>query len=111
MSLISSGTDPADVHDPHNAQQLLNYLTELRSHRDAIDRQMRRVIAYAREHVKPRPYRLADLAEASGYSISGVRTAYSPDDTAIVAPLLDVGGYLACGCHSSQREHTCNDND
>jgi hypothetical protein len=22
-------------------------------------------------------------------------------------PLLDVGGYLACGCHGSQREHTC----
>ena len=23
-------------------------------------------------------------------------------------PLLDVGGYLACGCHGSQPEHTCN---
>ncbi len=22
-------------------------------------------------------------------------------------PLLDVGGYLACGCHGSQSEHTC----
>lgn len=22
-------------------------------------------------------------------------------------PLLDVGGYLACGCHGSQRDHTC----
>ncbi|MFI1993214.1 hypothetical protein [Actinoplanes sp. NPDC020271] len=22
-------------------------------------------------------------------------------------PLTDVGGYLACGCHGSQREHTC----
>ncbi|MEV7231635.1 hypothetical protein AB0M79_32180 [Polymorphospora sp. NPDC051019] len=22
-------------------------------------------------------------------------------------PLLDIGGYLACGCHGSQREHTC----
>lgn len=29
-------------------------------------------------------------------------------DTATTdVPLLDVGGYLACGCHGSQREHTC----
>jgi hypothetical protein len=38
------------------------------------------------------------------------------DDTvpyaeAIEVPLLDAGGYLACGCHGSQREHTCTDND
>jgi hypothetical protein len=111
VSIDLPATDPADVHNPHNAQELLDYLTELRRHRDALDLQMRRVIAYAREHVKPRPYRLADLAEAAGISISGVCTAYRPDDTAIVAPLLDVGGYLGCGCHGSQRDHTCTDND
>ncbi|WP_436523390.1 hypothetical protein [Actinoplanes sp. HUAS TT8] len=111
MTLDLSGTFPADIHDPHNAQQLLDYLTELRAQRDVIDCQMRRVVAYAREHVKPRPYPLADLAEASGLSISGVRTFYSPDDTALVAPLLDVGGYLACGCDGLQREHTCTNND
>ncbi|GGN74022.1 hypothetical protein GCM10010112_43740 [Actinoplanes lobatus] len=22
-------------------------------------------------------------------------------------PLIDVGGYLTCGCHGSQREHAC----
>jgi hypothetical protein len=22
-------------------------------------------------------------------------------------PLVDFGGYLACGCHGSQQEHTC----
>jgi hypothetical protein len=33
-------------------------------------------------------------------------------DTATAdVPLLDVGGYLACGCHGSQREHTCIAND
>ncbi|MDM4720363.1 hypothetical protein QTQ03_12550 [Micromonospora sp. WMMA1363] len=26
-------------------------------------------------------------------------------------PLLDVGGYLVCGCHGSQREHTCTSSD
>jgi hypothetical protein len=103
------GIDPAQVHDPHNARQLLDCLAELRRQRDDIDRRMRQLIAYAREHVQPRPYRLADLAEASGLSISGVRTFYRPDDTDTVAPLLDVGGYLACGCLGSQREHTCTD--
>ncbi|MGK5681338.1 hypothetical protein [Actinoplanes sp. URMC 104] len=34
-----------------------------------------------------------------------------PDDDSIEVPLLDVGGYLACGCHGSQREHTCDNND
>ena len=33
-----------------------------------------------------------------------------PDDDPIEDPVLDVGGYLACGCHGSQREHTCTDN-
>ncbi|MEQ4207921.1 hypothetical protein [Actinopolymorpha sp. B9G3] len=22
-------------------------------------------------------------------------------------PILDVGGYLPCGCHGTQRDHTC----
>jgi hypothetical protein len=26
-------------------------------------------------------------------------------------PLLDTGGYLACGCHGSQRDHTCGPRD
>ncbi|RZU49336.1 hypothetical protein EV385_1081 [Krasilnikovia cinnamomea] len=29
------------------------------------------------------------------------------DTAAADLPLLDVGGYLACGCHGSQRDHTC----
>jgi len=33
------------------------------------------------------------------------------DTATTTVPLLDVGGYLACGCHGSQREHTCTDND
>ncbi|WP_328851525.1 hypothetical protein OG994_28255 [Micromonospora globbae] len=32
-------------------------------------------------------------------------------DTGTDLPLLDVSGYLACGCHGSQREHTCQPND
>ena len=41
---------------------------------------IRLLLAYAREHVQPRPYRLADLADAAGMSISGVRTAYIQAD-------------------------------
>ncbi|RAO40477.1 hypothetical protein GAR06_06223 [Micromonospora saelicesensis] len=32
-------------------------------------------------------------------------------DTGTDLPLLDIGGYLACGCDGSQREHTCQPND
>jgi hypothetical protein len=40
---------------------------------------MRLLLAYAREVVRPRPYRLADLARAAGMSISA-RLADSQDD-------------------------------
>jgi hypothetical protein len=49
--------------------------------REQADRELRLLIAYAREGVTPRPYRLADLAEAAGMSISGVRIAYTTADT------------------------------
>lgn len=48
----------------------------------------RKLIAYARHLVVPRPYTLASLAEASGMSISGVRTAYTDQDIAVVVDLL-----------------------
>ena len=43
-------------------------------------RDIRILLAYARELATPRPYRLADLADATGKSISGVRTAYTGHD-------------------------------
>ncbi len=42
---------------------------------DRVDRDIRILLAYARELATPRPYRLADLADAAGKSLSGVRTA------------------------------------
>jgi hypothetical protein len=48
---------------------------------------MRLLIAYAREYIRPRPYRLEDLAVAAGMSISGVRTAYDDDEIEQVAEL------------------------
>jgi hypothetical protein len=62
-------------------------LSELADAREAMRRYetvIRRLIAYGREFVGPRPYRLDDLARAAGLSISGTRTAYGPDEIADV---------------------------
>ena len=67
-------------HDP-----LLTTLASLRRQRHDLDAAMRRLLAYGREFTRPRPYRLADLADAAGMSISGVRTAYDSDEIAQVA--------------------------
>jgi hypothetical protein len=67
-------------HDP-----LLTTLAGLRRQRHDLDAAMRRLLAYGREFTRPRPYRLADLADAAGMSISGVRTAYDADEITQVA--------------------------
>jgi hypothetical protein len=67
-------------HDP-----LLTTLAGLRRQRHSLDAAIRRLLAYGREFTRPRPYRLADLADAAGLSISGVRTAYDADEIQQVA--------------------------
>jgi hypothetical protein len=67
-------------HDP-----LLTTLAGIRRQRHDLDAATRRLLAYGREFTRPRPYRLADLADAAGMSISGVRTAYDAEDIAQVA--------------------------
>lgn len=59
---------------------LLAALADARRRKDQAARDMRLLLAYAREIVTPRPYRLADLAQATGMSISGIRMAYTPSD-------------------------------
>jgi hypothetical protein len=59
---------------------VLAALRAARARRDQADRDIRILLAYARELAAPRPYRLADLAEATGRSLSGVRTAYTAAD-------------------------------
>ena len=66
---------------------LLAALADAAQRKQRADRQIRLLLAYAREHVQPRPYRLADLAKAAGMSISGVRTAYTQADTEHAARL------------------------
>jgi hypothetical protein len=96
---------------------LLAALAEARQRRDQADRDMRVLLAFAREITAPRPYRLADLAQAAGMSISGIRAAYSPGDVQHAARLLDgtplrhlqaaIITLLAEGQHPAAREpHT-----
>lgn len=67
---------------------VLAAIGEARSRRDQADRDIRVLLAYARELTRPRPYRLADLAAAAGMSISGVRTAYTQEDTETARRIL-----------------------
>jgi hypothetical protein len=66
---------------------LLSALADAVQRKQRAEHDMRLLLAYAREHTKPRPYRLADLAQAAGKSISGIRTAYSTADTKQAARL------------------------
>jgi hypothetical protein len=59
---------------------VLAALRAARARRDQADRDICILLAYARELATPRPYRLVDLAEATGKSISGVRTGYTAAD-------------------------------
>jgi hypothetical protein len=67
---------------------LLSAVRNARLRKEQADRDLRLLIACAREIVTPRPYRLADLAEAAGISISGVRTVYSRADVEQAAQLV-----------------------
>jgi hypothetical protein len=53
----------------------------------AAERDMRLLLAYAREFTEPRPYRLEDLARAAGLSMSGVRIAYDDDEIGRIADI------------------------
>jgi hypothetical protein len=63
-----------------DSDPVLAALRAARDRRDQADRDIRILLAYARELAAPRPYKLADLAEATGRSLSGVRTAYTTAD-------------------------------
>jgi hypothetical protein len=69
LSWEEGGTDP-----------LLATLASLRAQRLRLEADMRLLIAYARRFTHPRPYKLIDLAEAAGMSISGVRIAYDDEE-------------------------------
>uniref|UniRef100_UPI003F492C2C hypothetical protein n=1 Tax=Actinokineospora sp. CA-119265 TaxID=3239890 RepID=UPI003F492C2C len=66
-------------------------LAEIASAREEIraaEQRLKRLIAYGREFVEPRPYTLDSLAQAAGMSVSGVRTAYDDEEIYAVARII-----------------------
>ena len=72
-----------------DADPLLAALADAAQRKQGADHDMRLLLAYARDQVRPRPYRLADLAQAAGMSLSGIRAAYTRGDVQRAARLLD----------------------
>ncbi|MEV6619051.1 hypothetical protein AB0N31_35410 [Streptomyces sp. NPDC051051] len=64
---------------------LLLALEDLKARKEAVDAQIRQLLAYGREFHGSRPYGLEDLARHAGYSTSGVRTAYGETEIRQVA--------------------------
>lgn len=62
--------------DGLEADPLLVALSDARARRRAAEAEIRRLLAYGRAFHGSRPYKLEDLAEASGMTPSGVRTAF-----------------------------------
>jgi hypothetical protein len=78
---------------------LLAALADAARRKQQADHDIRLLLAYARTLVRPRPYRLADLATAAGMSISGARVAYTDHD-AIEARTRVGGGDGVHGSHT-----------
>ncbi|MFI5688214.1 hypothetical protein [Streptomyces sp. NPDC051636] len=68
---------------------LLVALGNARARKESAELEIRQLLAYAREFHGDRPYKLEPLAEASGMSVSGIRTAYK--DSELDAVTLQVG--------------------
>ncbi|MGH3982435.1 MAG: hypothetical protein ACRDST_07040 [Pseudonocardiaceae bacterium] len=74
--------------EDHGFDPLLSEIESARQAMLAAEQRMRLLIAYGREFITPRGYRLEDLAMAAGLSISGVRTSYGEEEIAEVAEIL-----------------------
>jgi len=91
MNLIYPLPGDCDGSADDDRDPLLTGIAAARHAMVAAEARMRLLIAYGREFVRPRPYRLEDLAQAAGMSVSGVRTAYGEDEVAKVARLTGAG--------------------
>lgn len=67
---------------------LLVALAEADVRRRQADHEVRRLMAFGREFVRPRPYALDVLAKAGGLSASGAKTSYKAHHVAEVAAAL-----------------------
>ncbi len=71
-----------------DADPLLSTLADLRQQRLRLEADMRLLMAYGRCFTHPRPYKLIDLANAAGLSISGVRIAFDDDEITQATEIL-----------------------
>ncbi|MET7801044.1 hypothetical protein [Streptomyces decoyicus] len=71
---LEAASDGLDV-DP-----LLLALEDAKARKVEADAEIRRLLAYGREFHGARPYRLESLAQSSGMTVSGIRTAYGSDE-------------------------------
>ena len=93
MNTSASNSCPArNSSASEESDLLLAALKDARNRRDQADRDIRILLAYARELSRPRPYRLIDLAAAAGMSVSGVRSAYTRQHTETAQRLLCAAG-------------------
>ncbi|WP_158013060.1 hypothetical protein [Streptomyces sp. Root369] len=81
-----AGSPPGKAQcDDLQEDPLLIALGNARAAREAADREIRRLLAYGREFRGDRPYQLEPLAQASGLTPSGIRTAYGSSEIDTVA--------------------------
>ncbi|MGY5124351.1 hypothetical protein [Streptomyces nigrescens] len=66
--------------DGLDADPLLLALEDAKARKAEADAEIRRLLAYGREFHGARPYRLESLAQSSGMTVSGIRTAYGSDE-------------------------------
>jgi hypothetical protein len=58
-------------------------------------------------HGYPRPTSGADLTALQTALFGFLYDQHADADATVDEPIADVAGYLSCGCHGSQRDHTC----
>jgi hypothetical protein len=93
MNTRASNLHPvSDSRVSEDSDPVLAALKDARDRRDQADRDIRILLAYAREMTRPRPYRLIDLAAAAGMSISGVRNGYTRQHIETAQRLLRAAG-------------------
>ncbi|WP_432845581.1 hypothetical protein ACQPXB_32725 [Amycolatopsis sp. CA-161197] len=74
-----------EEHEKDDWDPLLSEIFAARREMRAAEERMRTLVAYGREFIKPHPYQLKQMAEATGMSISGTRSSYTVDEVAAVA--------------------------
>jgi hypothetical protein len=84
----ASGQSLRTAWDEGGIDPLLSSLASLRQQRLRLEAEMRLLLAYGRRFTHPRPYKLVDLANAAGMSISGVRISYDQEEVAQAADIL-----------------------